>query len=74
MNRNSGMRSIWFLVGSIMSVIGFIVLVAGIYNLFHPADQNIRLSNLHANIWWGLLIMATGLVYLLKNKNKYNSP
>jgi hypothetical protein len=73
MNENKGMRSIWFLVGSIMFVIGIVVLVAGIYDLFNQTNHNIRLSGLHANIWWGVLITAAGLIYIIKNKNKYNN-
>jgi hypothetical protein len=71
MSEQKGMRSIWFLVGLIMFAIGSIVIVAGIFDLFYPSDQNIRLANLHANIWWGAIIALTGIVYIVKNKNKY---
>ena len=70
MNKNNGMKSIWFIVGVILFIIGLIVLIAGIYDLFNPADQNIRLYSLHANIWWGLLILVAGFIYIIKNKNK----
>jgi uncharacterized membrane protein HdeD (DUF308 family) len=71
MNTNKGMRSIWFLVGLILTVIGVIVFAAGIYDLFNPTTQNIRLTSLHSNIWWGALIIIAGVIYILKNKNKY---
>jgi uncharacterized membrane protein HdeD (DUF308 family) len=70
MNKNKEMKSIWFLVGVILFVIGIIVFIAGIYDLFNPVDQNTRLSDLHANIWWGLLIIVVGFIYIIKNKNK----
>ena len=69
----SGMRTIWFFVGLLLSVIGFVVIVAGLYDLFYPASPEATLANLHANIWWGMLILLTGVVYVVKNKNKYSS-
>jgi hypothetical protein len=71
MNTEKGMKSIWFFVGLIMLLIGIIVFLAGIYELINPTDQNIKLTNLHTNIWWGALIAVTGLLYTIKNKNKY---
>ncbi len=66
-----GMRSIWYFVGLIMSAIGLIEISAGIYDLYFPSAKDIKLANLHANIWWGVMILITGLVYISKNKNKY---
>jgi hypothetical protein len=71
MNKEKGMRSIWYFVGLIMLIIGIIVVAAGIYDLINPTTQNIRLTSLHTNIWWGALIAIAGLIYTLKNKNKY---
>ncbi|HPG41292.1 MAG TPA: hypothetical protein PLP19_18825 [bacterium] len=66
-----GMRSIWFFVGLILTAIGIIVLAAGIFELFYPANPEVRLAGLHANIWWGGLIIIFGLIYTITNKNKY---
>lgn len=71
MNTEKGMRSIWYFVGLIMLIIGIIVFAAGIYELINPANQNIKLTNLHTNIWWGAIIAITGLIYVAKNKDKY---
>ena len=71
MNTEKGMRSIWYFVGLIMLIIGIIVIAAGIYDLINPTAQNIRLTHLHTNIWWGALITIAGVIYILKNKNKY---
>jgi len=73
MNTEKGMRSIWYFVGLILLVIGIIVFAAGIYDLLNPANQNVKLTSLHTNIWWGVLIAITGLIYIMKNKNKYVS-
>lgn len=71
MNKEKGMRSIWYLVGLILLAIGILVFIAGIYNLINPTDQNIKLTGLHTNIWWGALIAVTGAIYIVKNKDKY---
>jgi divalent metal cation (Fe/Co/Zn/Cd) transporter len=71
MGTEKGMRSIWFFVGLIMLTIGILVFLAGIYELINPTVQNIKLIGLHTNIWWGALIAITGLIYTIKNKNKY---
>lgn len=65
------MRSIWFLIGLVMSAIGFITVLAGMYSMHAAENQEIRLSNLHANIWWGALILIVGLIYIIKNRNNY---
>ena len=70
METEKGMRSIWFFVGLIMLTIGILVFLAGIYELINPTIQDIKLINLHTNIWWGALIAITGLIYIVKNKNR----
>ena len=71
METEKGMRSIWFFVGLIMLIIGILVLLAGIYEWINPTVHNVRLTRLHTNIWWGILIAVVGAIYTIKNKNKY---
>lgn len=66
-----GMRSIWYFVGLILSAIGLIEVLAGIYDLYSPPAEEVTLARLHANIWWGLIIVITGLVYFVMNRNKH---
>jgi hypothetical protein len=54
-----GHLSIWFFVGLLLSIYGALILYAG---LFEPA--NTVLSELHAGVWWGGLLLALGAVYL----------
>lgn len=43
---------------------GALILAAGIYQLVNPpAEINIQLFNLHANVWWGALLFVLGLFY-----------
>ena len=71
MKTEKGMRSIWFFVGLIMLITGVLVFLAGIYELINPTVQDVRLTWLHTNIWWGILIAVAGAIYTVKNKNKY---
>ncbi len=56
-----GMLSIWFFIGVLLLVYGILILAAGIYGLSSP--PNVVLANLHAGIWWGILLIVLGLVY-----------
>ena len=58
------MISIWFFIGVSLAVNGALILAAGIYQLVHPpASPDVVLFNLHANVWWGALLLAIGLIY-----------
>ena len=56
---------IWFFIGGILTVYGVLILGSGIYAFSHP-PEGIVLSELHADTWWGLLLLAVGLTYLVK--------
>ena len=61
------MISIWFFIGISMAVNGALILLAGIYELLNPpARPTVQLFQLHANVWWGALLLMIGLVYLVK--------
>jgi hypothetical protein len=58
------MISIWFFIGLSLLINGVLILVAGIYELFHPpVTPTIVLFELHANVWWGALLTLIGLLY-----------
>ncbi len=57
---------IWFFIGSLLSVYGVLILGTGIYHLFSPPQKQLVLANLHADIWWPLLLLLIGLVYTIK--------
>jgi len=60
------MISIWFFVGLILTVYGVLILGAGIYDLLNPLKHPVVLSQLHAGVWWGLLLIALGVLYIVK--------
>jgi len=61
------MISIWFFIGVSLAVNGALILIAGLYQLIYPpANPTIVLYSLHANVWWGALLMVLGLVYCFR--------
>ena len=63
------MRPIWYFVGLILLVIGFIIFITGLYLLFSPPETNSVLGELYPNIWWGALMVVVGFIYVFKSKN-----
>ena len=61
------MVSIWFFIGISLLVNGALILAAGIYQLVNPpSNPGVVLYNLHANVWWGAVLLLVGLFYCLK--------
>jgi hypothetical protein len=62
-----GMISIWFFIGISLAVNGALIMTAGIYQVVNPpADPGVVLFNLHANVWWGAVLLVIGLIYCIK--------
>ncbi len=55
--------SIWFFIGLSLLVNGVLIFGVGIYELFRPPENPVVLYGLHANIWWGALLLIVGAVY-----------
>jgi uncharacterized membrane protein HdeD (DUF308 family) len=62
------MKPIWYFVGLILSVMGLVLIIAGLYNLFSSAEPKTVLPHLHADIWWGVIMLIVGLIYIIKNR------
>jgi hypothetical protein len=61
------MISIWFFIGVSLAINGALIMAAGIYQVVNPpADPVVVLFNLHANVWWGAVLLLLGLVYCIK--------
>jgi hypothetical protein len=59
-----GMLSIWFFVGVLLDAYGILILGSGIIN--YGNLPNVVRADLHADIWWGALLLAIGLFYSIQ--------
>ena len=55
---------VWFFVGVLLLVYGFLILASGLAEWSRP--PNIVLAELHAPVWWGALMLVLGLIYCIK--------
>jgi hypothetical protein len=55
---------VWFFVGVLLLVYGFLILASGLAEWSHPPDT--VLAELHAPVWWGGLLFVLGLIYCIK--------
>jgi hypothetical protein len=62
------MKSIWYFVGLLLTIMGTIITVSGIYSLFHPPAHPKIFSNLHPDLWWGILMLVFGLLFAIFNR------
>jgi hypothetical protein len=64
------MKSIWYFVGLLLSIIGAIITVSALYSLSHPPAEPKIFSHLHPDLWWGLIMLAFGLFFAILNRRK----
>jgi hypothetical protein len=64
--RDDGGVSIWFFIGISLLVNGVLITAAGIWEVLHPPENPVVLFHLHANVWWGAILLVIGLVYCLQ--------
>lgn len=64
------MKPIWYFVGMLLTAIGAVIVSTGIYYVFVPSDHITVLGNTNPNLWWGAVILISGILFVLVNKNK----
>ncbi len=59
---------IWFFIGALLAVYGALILASGIYGYVIPPDEpkRVALWHLHADIWWGALLLVMGMIYVIR--------
>jgi uncharacterized membrane protein len=65
---------VWFFVGVLLLVYGTMILASGIYEWAHPPENRVVLYDLHADIWWGGLLVILGLIYSLHFRPRGGKP
>jgi hypothetical protein len=53
---------VWFFVGLLLLIYGALILASGIADWGNPPPT--VLSDLHAQVWWGGLMVILGVVYV----------
>jgi hypothetical protein len=66
MHDNKKQIPIWFFIGGLLAIYGLLILGTGIYNLVYPPQHPVVLAHLHVDIWWSILLLAVGLLYVIK--------
>jgi len=59
--------SIWFFTGLCLGVNGLLIFARGIYEIMYPPVENVVLSSLHANVWWGAFLLIVGLYFSIRH-------
>lgn len=63
--KSGGPLSIWFFIGVSLLVNGALIFGRGIYEIIHPPLEKVVLFHLHANVWWGGLLLVVGSIYTI---------
>ena len=61
--KSGGSLSIWFFIGLSLLVNGALIFGEGLWELLSPPQQRVVLYGLHANVWWGGLLLVVGIAY-----------
>ena len=61
-----GHIQIWFFSGILLLAYGVLITATGLWELSHPLVNPPVLNELHAPIWWGGMMTAVGLFYILR--------
>ncbi|OGR02811.1 MAG: hypothetical protein A2284_17925 [Deltaproteobacteria bacterium RIFOXYA12_FULL_61_11] len=62
------MKPIWYFVGLILLAMGVVILATGMWELAFPPEVQPVLAALRANLWWGGIMIAAGLLFLFLNR------
>ena len=63
--KSGGSLSIWFFIGVSLAVNGAVIFGRGIYEVVYPPENRVVLYDLHANVWWGALLLILGIFFSL---------
>lgn len=65
--KTDGTISIWFFIGISLLVNGLLILCAGLYEVSHPPEMKVVLYHLHANVWWGAVLLLCGVAFCVRS-------
>jgi hypothetical protein len=56
--------AIWYFIGLLLTIYGVLVLGAGLYDVIAGIQRQTVLAEVHIGVWWGILLLVVGLVYV----------
>ncbi len=62
-NPHAEMKSIWYLVGMLLLMMGIVITAAGIYHFIDPPATPPVLFSLHPDLWWGVVMIVAGSIF-----------
>ncbi|MGA3131659.1 MAG: hypothetical protein ABSD59_12710 [Terracidiphilus sp.] len=57
---------IWFFIGVLLTIYGAMILGYGIVEWTTGVYADVQLVQLHTPVWWGALLAALGVLYVVK--------
>jgi hypothetical protein len=54
---------VWFFVGLLLAIYGVLILGSGLASWSDPSNK--ALAELHAPVWWGAVLLVSGVIYTL---------
>ncbi len=57
---------IWFFIGILLTVYGVLILGAGLWDVINGIKRDVVLAQLHAPVWWGILLLIIGGFYCIR--------
>lgn len=61
------MLSIWFFIGLLLLAYGILIFGSGVLEWNTP-PPNVVHTELHAPVWWGILLTLIGAIYTIRFK------
>jgi hypothetical protein len=52
----------------LLTISGIIVTASAVYALIHPPAQPKIFSHTHPDLWWGIIMLAFGLLFAIFNR------
>ncbi len=66
MPKHSHSNALWFLIGAQLLIYGVIIEATGLWEIAHPPARKLALAYTHPALWWGALLLALGLFYVIR--------
>jgi hypothetical protein len=64
LEETKGLKTIWYLVGIVIFIMGVLVILAGFIDVFGTSPPETVLADLHPGIWWGAIFLGSGRIPL----------